>query len=373
MKKITILLLSILLLATGSNALANQDEEKVSVKPYGYIKLDGLYETGRASHQNFAMWAANPGENDGLFSMSAKETRLGLNISGFSVGKFKVSGKLEVDFNSSGVDENKAYNYMRHAYLEMSNGSFTVIAGQTWDIISPLNPVTLNYSVLWGAGNIGYRRPQLSIKNDIKTGKHTLTWQLGIFRTIAADFDNDGVEDGIASGFPTVQGRLAGKFNLNATASLQIGVSASCGKSKGTVEYNSDSLNLDLLLVLSPKFKLIAECFSGKNLGTFLGGIVQTVNTTTATEIKAKGFYVNAVFNPTKQLQFSLGYSMDDPDDKTLANGNRAKNTSFFANVQYNFSQSLKVGFEVSNWVTDYLNQAQQKTLRLQNSWMLSF
>jgi len=366
-------LLSVLLLSLSFCLLAGEEAEKTSVKPYGFVKLDALYETGRASHGNFAMWAANPGANDGLFYVSAKETRLGLNISGLSFGKFKVSGKLEVDFNSSGVDENKAYNYMRHAYLEISNGSLSIIAGQTWDIISPLNPVTFNYSVLWGAGNIGYRRPQLSIRQDLKAGKNMFTLQAGIFRTIAVDFDNDGTEDGLAAGFPTLQGRLAGKFNLGGTASLQLGLSGSYGKSSGLIDYTSDSVNVDFLMVFSPKFKILAEFFTGKNLGTFLGGIVQTVNTTKAMEIKAKGFYINAVANPTIKIQLSVGYGMDDPDDATLSGGNRSKNTTFFGNVQHSFSPSLKVGLEVSNWVTDYLNGLQQKTLRLQNSWMLTF
>ena len=35
------------------------------------------------------------------------------------------------------------------------------MAGQTWDVISPLNPGMLMYSVGWEAGNIGYRRAQL--------------------------------------------------------------------------------------------------------------------------------------------------------------------------------------------------------------------
>jgi hypothetical protein len=97
------------------------------------------------------------------------------------------------------------------------------------------------------------------------------------------------------------------------------------------------------------------------------------VNTAADKEIKARGFFINAVANPWKNLQLGLGYSMDDPDDATLTTGSRSKNTSIFGNILLTLSPSVKVGLEVSDWITDYLNRAQQKTVRLQNSWILYF
>ena len=373
MKKISIFVCCLIVLSISFMMFGADEEVKPNVKAYGYIKLDALYETGNSSHGNFIIWAKDPGNSSGLFYITARETRVGLNVTGFSFGKFKVTGKVEVDFHSAGTEENKPYNYMRHAFLEISNGSLTITAGQTWDIISPLNPVTLNYSVLWGAGNIGYRRPQLSIRKDIKTGRNVFTIQGGIFRTIASDYDADGIEDGSAAGFPTFQGRIAGKFGLGNAGILQIGISGHYGKSEGLTTYTSNSLNADLLLVLSPRFKIIAEYFSGKNLGTYLGGIVQNVNTSIGKEIKSNGFYINAVANPLPKFQLSLGYGIDNPEDADLTTGSRSKNTSFFGNFLITLSPSIKVGFEVSDWITDYLNHPQQKTVRFQNSWILYF
>lgn len=352
--------------------LAADEAEKATATPYGFIKLDAIYETGYASHENYIIWAKDPGNTDGMFYVSARETRLGLAVKGIHFGKFEVSGKVEVDFHATGVPENKPYNFMRHAFLTVSNGSFSIIAGQTSDIISPLVPVTLNYTVLWGAGNIGYRRPQLGFKQDIKAGKNTVTLHAGITRTITADYDGDGIEDGIASGLPTVQARLGGKFSLGANSTLQLGISGHYGKTKGTMDYTTDSINGDFLLTI-PRFKIIAEFFTGKNLGAFLGGIVQDVNTTKKVEIKTKGFFVNAVIDVSKKAQFSFGYGMDDPDDKTLSAGFRSKNTTVFGTVVIIFSPSLKAGLEISNWETGYLDKKEQKTLRFQHSWILSF
>jgi hypothetical protein len=375
MKKLNSLLLVVLLLSMSSLSLDAGEEEKASVKPYGYIKLDAIYETGNSYPGNYTLWAKDPGNSDGIFHVTARQTRLGLAMKGISFGNFKVTGKVEVDFHSSGVPENKSYNFMRHAFLTISNGSFTIIAGQTSDIISPLVPSSLNYPVLWCAGNIGYRRPQLSFRQDFKTGKNTFTIQGGITRTISDDYDGDGINDGIAAGFPTVQGRIGGKFALGPDSSLQLGFSGHYGKSKGTVEYTSNSINVDFLLMVS-KIKIIAEYFSGKNLGTYLGGIAQSVNLNTNEEINAKGFYVNAVAAVSKKVQFSFGYGMDDPDDNNLnysSGSSRTKNTSIFGNIVINLSPSLQIGLQVSNWQTDYLNREKQETLRFQHCWILSF
>jgi hypothetical protein len=375
MKKLNSLLLVVMLLSISSLSLHAGEEEKVSVKPYGYIKLDAIYETGSSYPGNYTLWAQDPGNSDGVFHVTARQTRLGLAVKGIGFGDFKVTGKVEVDWHSSGVPENKSYNFMRHAFLTISNGSFSVIAGQTSDIISPLVPASLNYPVLWCAGNIGYRRPQLSFRQDFNSGKSTFTIQGGIFRTITGDYDGDGMNDGIAAGFPTVQGRIGGKFALGSNSSLQLGFSGHYGKSKGDVEYTSDSINVDFLLVVS-KFKIIAEYFSGKNLGTYLGGIAQSVNLNNNEEINAWGFYVNAVAAVSKKVQFSFGYGMDDPDDDNLnysSGSSRTKNTSIFGNIVISLSPSLKIGLQISNWQTDYLNREKQETLRFQHCWILNF
>jgi len=346
--------------------------EKPSTTVYGYLKFDALYENGNSSHGNFAIWASDPKGNDGLFHATANQTRLGFKFKGISFGEFKVTGQLEIDFYGGGA-ENKASNYMRHAFLKISNGSLSIFAGQYWDIINPLNPFTLNYPVLWGAGNMGYRRAQLSFRKDFKSEKSIISVQGGIFRNIASDYDGDGIKDGVASGTPMVQGRLSGKFLFGEKASLQLGLSGHYSKSKGVSEYSSNSMNVDFLLVLSSNFKIVAEYFSGKNLGVFLGGIAQSVNTVDGIEVETKGFYVNLQFKLSKKATFGIGYGMDNPYDDTLAVGGRAKNTSIFGNLLFKLSSSLKIGFEVSSFATEYKELEEQKTMRIQNSWILSF
>ena len=78
-------------------------------------------------------------------------------------------GKVEVDFQNSVLStENKPTIMLRHAYLEAKDDDFRLLVGQTWDVISPLNPDMLLYSVGWDGGNIGYRRAQFRGERFLK-------------------------------------------------------------------------------------------------------------------------------------------------------------------------------------------------------------
>ena len=103
----------------------------------------------------------------------------------------------------------------------------------------------------------------------------------------------------------------------------------------------------------------------------FLGGIIQDINNDS--EIRSKGFYVNLIASLSKKIQLSAAYGMDDPEDEDLSAGFKAKNSSFFGGLICKLSPNLKVGLEISNWRTEYIDQDEQRTLRIQNSWILSF
>jgi len=361
--------LAVTLLMT--TAMAAQDVSP-QLSLYGYVKVDALYETGRSSHGNYAIWAADPGDSEGAFHLTANQTRLGLKVTVPEWRGFAITALVEADFYGGGA-ENKALPFMRHAYLQVRKKGFTLIAGQYWDIINPLNPYTLNYPVLWGAGNLGYRRPQLRLRQEISLGAHRLVMEGGIFRTIAGDLDGDGVDDGVAAGFPTFQGRVAGRFKLSDSTWLRVGVSGHYGRSRGDQDLQSRSLNLDFTLSLGSGLTVMGEWFSGRNLKAYLGGIVQDMNPGTGVEIRSRGFYVNIQVRPVRRWFFSAGYGRDDPDDDDLALGGRSRNAAWFAVLEWRMNPHLRAGLEVSAWKTGYRDQASEKTLRLQHAWILTF
>jgi hypothetical protein len=351
------------------------------IKSYGYIKLDASYNDSRLTNGNYATYVASEGtiDNDDTFNMTPRQSRLGVDISAPDVSGFKTKAKVEVDFygDGSAAHENKAEPMLRHAFLETTKGGFSFLAGQTSDVISPLSPSTLNYTVGWGAGNIGYRRAQARISYNKTFDEFTgVLTQFAVSRTTGLtneDLDGNSVNDGDDSGFPTVQGRvalttkgLAGKKNV-------IGISGHYGQEEvdwagAETDLDSWSGNIDFVIPLSERFTLSGEAFTGKNLDDYFGGILQGVNTTTRNEISTKGMWSQINFTFNKDWQYNAGFGIDDPDTDDINIGNRDKNSFYFVNTMFKVLPMLTIGFEYSYWETEYKGSADGTANRFQTS-----
>jgi len=253
---------------------------------------------------------------------------------------------------------------------------FNIIAGQTWDVVSPLNPTTLNYSVAWYAGNIGYRRPQIRLtKSFALSDDLDLTFEGALARNIGSNVFSV-TESGEDSGHPMYQGRTSLTFPLIGERATTVGFSGHWGKEKfdtNRKEFDTWSLNLDVTQPINEWLALKGEYFQGANLNQFLGGIGQGINTTLNEEISSKGGWVAASIGPFDKLNFNTGFSMEALDDNDLNTGNRRINSSIFGNVIYSFNKSTAIGLEVSRWRTDYNNASDADDLRIQSSFIYKF
>jgi hypothetical protein len=338
-------LASVLLRLAGAPAFA----EPTELSWYGYFKLDMARDSAPSSHGNYALYVRprSRGETTPTLNITARETRLGLRAA-----RGQVRGRLEVDFY--GVSpENKNALMLRHAYLEMPLGPFSLEAGQSADLISPLVPSTLNYSVAWGAGNVGYRHPQLK-----------LSWQreayfagVSLSRNITADLDGDEIADGEASALPAVQGRLGCTLNP-ASARLTAGVSAHYGRCNCPAQgrtYANWSLNLDLKLAFAARLILLGEVYTGSNMGQYAGAVY---NSDQEGGLRSQGGWVNLQYPLSELLHLSMGAGLDRVEEKDLGGraGARAGNSVAFLNGAYEVHPGVRLGLELSRWITEYAN-----------------
>jgi hypothetical protein len=362
----------------------------LDVQLYGFVKLDAAYDTSRINTGNFARWVESEttNKNDDQFNMTANQTRLGLKIAGPADGEVKTSGLIEIDFYGAGP-ENKPEPMMRHAYMELNwpKDGFGIIAGQTWDVISPLNPSTLNYSVQWWAGNIGYRRPQIRLtKTHAFSEKTELKIQGALARTIGLggdDFAHTPGDAGEDAGFPGVQGRVGLMFPWLEYKATTLGVSGHWAKEELDISDSGDSknldswsLNLDLTQPVNHWLVVKGELFTGENLNAYLGGIGQGVNTTTYREIGSTGGWLAANLGPWDRWRFTLGVSAEDVDDGDLAgiSGDRRQyNRCVFGNAIYSVNTSTHIGLELSQWHTRYDGQDDGDSVRAQMSFIYKF
>jgi hypothetical protein len=351
----------------------------LDIQLYGYVKLDAAYDSSRIDNGNYAKWVESErlNDNDEQFSMTANETRLGMLLKGPTSGSTITSGKVEVDFYGSGDGENKPHLMMRHAYLKLEwpDKKFDIIAGQTSDVISPLYPSTLNYSVGWWTGNIGYRRPQIRLTKVYNFDTEGSLKLEGAFtRTIGRS--SLTTESGEDSGFPTMQGRVSVTIPTFGPDMATIGLSGHLGEEEYDItttgrdkEFTTWSLNLDYTQPVCEKVAIKAEAFTGQDLDAYLGGIGQGVNTSGANiyhEIGSKGGWIAASLGPWSNKRFNVGIAMDDVDRGDVNNGDRTLNRSVFGNMICAINDRTDVGLELSHWRTAYKGPGDGESVRAQ-------
>jgi hypothetical protein len=368
----------------------------LDVQIYGRLKADAAISTARVDTGDFAKWVRpDRGNNDhSQFDLTANESRIGLLINGPKNEDILTSGRIEIDFYGGGA-ENKSNPMLRHAYLNIDwpEDKFSILAGQTSDVISPLYEDTLNYSVGWWVGNIGYRRPQIRLtKSWSLDNDHELKLEGAIARTLGRSNtgvlpSGDQTDSGENSGLPSFQGRVSMTLPSFGYKPATVGFSGHYAKENydiadhngvvnGTNHFDSWSLNIDVLQPINEWLSIKGELFWGQDLDAYLGGIGQGVNTVRGKEIRDRGGWVEASFGPFDKWNFNLGISADRPNKDDLAgmSGDKRKyNQTIFGNALYDINKNTQVGVELSYWRTDYIGQDNADALRAQTSFIYKF
>ncbi len=328
----------------------------------GYIKLDTSLDSAKTNDGDYAyiVLPYAEGDEDNEFNMTAKQTRLGMKFQAPDAD-VDVSGRIEFDFYGGGA-ENKPNPMLRHAFLTMDFGGFDVLAGQTSDVISPLNPTTLNYIVLWKSGNIGYRRPQIRVTKSMNVGESA-----DVTAAVSANRSMGRNEDGEDTGQPSFQGRLAFGTKLMGDKTATVGVSGAFGKEtdvSGT-EFDQTALCFDLMLPLGDMVTVKGEYFTGKNLAIYLGGVGQGIAEESnsdktrdldADEIESSGWWGQLTVRPNESVSLNVGAGSDDPELPDYATSNMIeKNTTYYGNIIWNVTPAAYIGAEYMMLETEYV------------------
>ena len=357
---------------------------KISV--YGHIHMDAYWGDARVNHQQFPFYALShdpavtPGINEesNWIDWTPRMSRIGVRATRDGLPSWegaKVLGLFEFDFQNRATSEaagteseSRELPRLRHAYVKVTDGVFSALAGQTSDLISPLFP-TANYDALmWNAGNLGDRRPQLRLGLEDKVFDGTWTAAVALARTGAIDRKNldaaqgDTERDGDDSGRPMIQGRLGLASLLEKHLDIgvwgHIGWEELEGQIAGEDRFTTSSIGLDLKVKLLDTLVLSGEIWEGKNLSDLRGGIDQGINVATGDEISSAGGWVELAWTILPpNLTLSGGVAVDDPKDGDLtAATQRSKNVAPFAVAKVDLGGGFTFGLEWIQWRTNYLN-----------------
>lgn len=353
---------------------------------YGFLRLDVILDDSRPDNSQVigfvksedpaADAALRAPKNDGDFTMHPRLTRFGIDFDGPTIeplGNAKITGKLEIDFynllpSTVGPTSNsREFVRMRHAWAKLSWEQFSLLAGQREDVIAPIFPIVNGDLVMWGAGNLGDRRPQIRLEGS--NGTFTATGMLGLTGADdARDLDANGILDGEDSGLPTVQARLGlavdgwvekqkiaggvwGHWAKEELATPLAGTSED--------EFTSWALGFDLTLPILDNVWLKGELWTGQNLDDVRGGIFQGVNGSTGKEIDSTGGWVEIGWKAMDWYALTLGASFDDPDDKDLptsgATTGKDLNRIFYLANRFTFGP-VEIGADYLYWTTEYVS-----------------
>jgi hypothetical protein len=371
--------------ATQADPLQVSTASGVKASLYGFVQLDGSWENQRAYPDpgNYAVWAQTGlAAASGEWNWTADNSRLGVNLAGPDGEGLALAGKLEFDFYGGGT-QNAPVPRLRHAYGTVSfpKAGLSFLAGQTWDLVAPLNVPTLNAGVLYYAGNLGNaRRPQLRVTETVAlpgNGK----WEIAaaVARTIgnATNAAASGSDAGHDADIPTFQGRTAVSLPLWVEKQpATLGVSGHYAQEallQPDYSYkNVDSWSgaVDLELPLVSVLSLAGEGWRGGDLSTYNGGIGQGIVNGVAVEGWGGWF---ALRLKVGAVTANLGGGLDSVQASKVAAGGRTRNTSAFGNVGYNLNASSKVAVELQRLETDYKGGASEELWRTQLAYSYSF
>ena len=357
------------------------------IVPYGNIWGSAAHDTQRVFPGAFVLYVFSEDQFDhDTFVLDTRRTRLGLDITGPKIPRMHNAnsrGKVEIDFHGQFVNENQATIQIRHAYAEVYDDNFRLLAGQTSDLMSPLLTRTVNYSVGWAGGNIGFRRMQVRYERYLN---FTDTFQITPAVAVCQNVINEGVTGLIdprsPTNWPIIESRIGCTLGPRGAGCkpVQFGVSGHIGEQGfevvGTPQYRvrTWSFNTDVAIPVTKRLSFQAEYFTGADLATFLGGIVQGVNFTRREAIYSSGGWFDVGYDWTDDLHSYTGFGIDDPWNDTLsAAAARSYNQFIFTNAIYDVTEKMKLGVELSAWRTQYLGLAPGETFRVEFSGQYEF
>ncbi len=352
--------------ASAPAALETITEGGSGLRVYGMLRMDMDIDTQRPNNAQTPLFVTSPDAGrGGSFSMHPRLTRFGVSLRGphlEALGNAAISGQLETDFENGG-SESRQIIRIRHAYLKAAWGGFSVLAGQTWDVFSPLFPTVNNDTLMWTAGNVGDRRPQLRATWEPRVGKTTfsLSSAMGLAGAVdALDLDGNGYRDGEQSMRPNLQSRAA--------VSLPLWVAGQPASVGGSMFYGwlgitqptgartllpSSGYNVDYSLPLAAPLALRGEAWWGRNMGDFRGGAGQSF--LAGRPVRGRGGWSELKVRVNRFWSIAPGFTTDNPVLRDLTPGSRARNRAFYFGNRFTPGGKIEFGVDYLRWQTDYV------------------
>lgn len=358
-------------------------KSKVPITLTGFLKGDMLWNAPRLNSTSAPRFAASdPGHGgDDQFTGTVQHSRLIARLGKVDLtSDTSAFAHVELDFfNLSDTGDTNFNNNqlrVRQLFAQVDHERWTVLAGQAWDLFSPLNPATLNTNGnFWFGGNGGFRRPQLRVVRSIGVGESTLEVAGSVNANVGVTVTDMGrtLDSGRDSGIPVLEGAVQYAFPGLADA-VKVGVSGLWGQEDvDGVENNIEqwAVGAHAVIPLAGWLSLSGEYQLGENTDAFLMG--GGINTTTGRGIWSQGGWAQATLGPWKRLTLNVLFGANDIEREDLAAGALKHNRVAGANLRFQVFEPLTVGVEYDHFDSDFRGAEDEKAEMLWASAILSF
>jgi hypothetical protein len=334
----------------------------------GSITLDALYNSARPVAPGTPFFLTPRGPfNDDTFDIHSRATSLYIAGKGPKIGDFESGGLIMFALYNDSIVVDR-YGFLPYqGFGELKNEDWRFAAGLQMDIFAPVLPNVLPFSFLAASGNSGLYRGQVRAEHFWHPAQdEQITLTAGLSDANPTLVNNDVLTED--NGWPNVEVRAAWAMGplkqsgLAAQRPFEVGVSAVVGQVRST---NLGPLTRvvgdvwgaagDYRWRVNEYWGFAGEVFTGQGLGTYGGGILQTVNSATFNAIRTTGGWVEVYYYCTPCVHTHWGYGLDDPIDRDLNVGQARYNDTIFSNIIYDVTQSLRFGFEVTYRETNYV------------------
>ncbi len=361
--------------ATHGAQLASycQPKKKFTLTPFGAVYGEML-----GSDRSFSLRGAPlflvpgpaAGIDDSRFTVSGQQSLLGLNIAGPDLGSFRSGANVAVNFFGEQPIANNPGLFFLLAWTELKNDQWRFWIGQDADGIGRQNTNSPSWTSHKMQGNFGQLRPGFRMERYFQgTELFSSALYFGLTQQAVNDFIAVPDVAGIDNGWPNVELRwettLGGEGAGQRPVLLAIG--GLIGETRAVDDLAMAGINVSKSWAVIPELRMEGERFGfqgegfvGQAIGTYNGGIGQSLNPANGEAIYSVGGFGEFFWKMTPFLTTSVGYGVDDPRDRDLGAitatvGQRARNESYWVNFIWRISDEWESRFEVSHLETDYV------------------
>jgi len=334
-----------------------ESASRMPVKVFGTILANTFVNSSDAIWLENPNFVGNPGATGprGSMSATARQSRIGLETSGITVGPWQATGTMIADFYGgvTGFQTGTVMGLPRllYAFGRLETDRTAIEIGQDHAILAPRDPTSLaalSFPLLYRSGNLYLRTPQVRIDRRVSPG---VALSMGIVAPIAGDASTDyefapPAGAGERSMRPAFEGRLEfARGSSSSAGELAVGGSGHYGwrRTAAATTMAAWAAAVDFN-VRAGRLGASGEFFAADNAEAFGAGISQSG--------RAVGGWLEGRFIADHRTTVAGGFGADRPRH-ALGRVTRQDNRTLFGTTIVQLTPELAASLEYRWMQTD--------------------